>query len=219
MKLPLLVFVAALLHHIAKACHAQGVGLPHRLFFSGNGAQMVNILCTDTEKNELAELAKRIWRMTSNDCPPRVTVEILKRPKEATAKGGLSQKERVESCQEKVILERKSSQVEEIPTVSQALASRELLSPEIESVFKLLDGLKIIHREFSFEDHFGISRDAMNKYTSLIEELKTDGSFGHWTRQGLEELQSAAGPDEPLRESPFFYALRGFLPHLASHIS
>lgn len=218
MKLPLLVFIAALLHHTARACRAAQIGLPQRLFFSGNGAQMINILSADSEKNDIAELAKHIWQMTSDECPPRVTVEILNRPKEATAKGGLYKMDGVQACAEKLILEGEKSFAVQIPSVDQILADDDLLSPEIESVLELLDGLKEINKAFSFDDNFGIPKDAINQYTQLVEERKQDGSFGNWTRQGLEELQKLAGSQALLTESPFFYALRGFLPDLSSHL-
>ena len=217
MKLPLLVFISALLHHTARACDNTGIGLPSRLFFSGNGAQMINILSTDPEKNDISELAKHIWQMTSDSCPPRVTVEILDRPKEATAKGGLYQMDHVEACPEKVILDGEGLK-DGTPSVEKMLADHALLGPEIESVLKLLDGLKEINEAFSFDDHFGIPKEAMNQYAQLVDERKLDGSFENWTRQGLEELRDFAGERELLRESPFFYALRGFLPDLSQQL-
>lgn len=218
MKLPLLVFIAALLHHTARACRAAPVGLPHRLFFSGNGAQMINILSADSEKRDIAEFAKHVWQMTSDNCPPRVTVEILNRPKEATAKGGLYKMDGIEACAEKLILEGEMSLADQIPSVDRILAEDDLLIPELDSVFELLDGLKEINKEFSFDDNFGIPKDAMNQYSDLVEERKQDGSFRNWMRQGLEELQHLAGSQALLTESPFFFALRGFLPDLSSHL-
>lgn len=236
----LIVFIGSIVYHIAKLMNKLGYEMPSSICLSGNGAKIVRLLDRSPELNNLSDLCKKIFeKVYSQDGSSQsyhnlgLNIVMGIDPKQATCKGGI-QKFRLSNQgsndaqngnqntigkvvllgdQEGTVINTKSPKFP-INPMNYSVLDKEKENSVLGELGVFVDLLFEIHREFNFQEHFGVNtRDLFTYKETLL--LRNEDNMAH----GLKDRKLDSSDNDDIAESLFFYPLVGGIYSLTQKIA
>jgi hypothetical protein len=211
-----LVFIGAIVFHIAKLMKRMGLGMPRNICLSGNGSKIINLLDESPDLDNVEQLSRYIFEKVYEQEYHSDGLEYIQgdKPKEATCKGGLMRHRAGGEPRkfDKVVLvgDAEGSYVNtrkynfDVSTLKypDVKNNEEFLNSVIGEVESFIDMICDLNNDFSYQEHFGIDTGKLEHYRTL---LKSDvrGSL----RRGLDERLKLGDQNRNVEESLFFYPL------------
>ncbi len=213
MKVPVMVYFASLIYRTAHDLEAServdGIGY---LAFSGNGSRMLQLL---TSSNSiLREFFNAAYNTALEMTQSRHSFEVmfvLDKPKEITAKGGLSylkdaDHEAFAQVSTRDMPDKTLKDLDE-PGFQQGV---------MEDYRGFLDFMERLRVKFNFDDRLSISRQDLNRGLDVLRDLQRveDSYVAH-----VEDLRRTYASDKPIGEDPFFFAFKVMIPEIARQMA
>lgn len=217
LKLPFLIFYAAIAYYIAKHLKQEGIiQVPNNFLFSGTGAKSIHILDPSPNLTDIADLYKFFIAMvleTKAECKSKAILAEF--PKELTCKGGILTKN-IQEGEVKQWLGGASKTEWDINFKTITTQYKDIEESHhsyiIDSViefYKLMDNYTEHH---DITNNFGISLKAYEVFKEMREDQLID-----YLKKGIEIKKEEGGAQ--LEESLFFYPLVGMLNRLGNSLA
>lgn len=212
-KIVFVLFYTAILYHIAQIIKLKNLPLPRHISLSGNGSKVIKIISTDC--SILSSYTKKIFEIVTEKSFGSNPLGIIgldnEGSKESTCKGGILGPEPEGNMEKQVIL--KSTGDELITDVVFGSVDEAYKNTVEQSAQKFFEFFFSLCSKYNMKDNFGIknmSIDIAKRYCN--QDLAT------FINRGLDLQRKDYEDSDPLRETLFFYPLKGFLSNLINNL-
>lgn len=213
-KIVFVLFYTAIIYHIAQIVKIQQLPLPRHISLSGNGSKVIKIISTDS--SILSSYTKKIFEIVtgkSYEGNPLGIIGLEKEgSKESTCKGGILGTEPSGNKDKQVIL--KSSGDELMAEVVFGAVDDAYKSMVEQSAGKFFEFFFSLCSKFNMKDNFGITNNSIS-----TAKRYCDQDLATFINRGLELQRKDYEDSDPLRETLFFYPLKGFLSNLINNLN
>lgn len=213
-KIVFVLFYTSIIYHIAQIVKLQNLPLPRHISLSGNGSKVIKIISTDTEI--LASYTKLIFEIVTGQKYGNNPLGIIgldqEGSKESTCKGGILGSEPEGNSGKQVIL--KSTGEELLVDVKFGSIDNAYRKSVEQSALKFFEFFFELCSKFNMKDNFGIT----NKSISTAKKY-CNQDLATFIKRGLEIQRKDYEDSDPLRETLFFYPLKGFLSNLINYLN
>ncbi|MBO4699376.1 hypothetical protein J5690_07180 [bacterium] len=217
LKYVFLIFYAAIIYHIAKFMKAKELKKPLTVCFSGNGSKTLQVLSEDEEI--LEKFIKTIFEKVYGEKYSKTEGFCLKynteQPKEATAKGGLIDKDEKVSDENKSVL----LGIDDTTIATEENCfdniSEDMKEKIVESVGNFINFLfRDLNKEFCFYNQFGTNPNIVKEVVEIANQ-----NLKQYLDDGIEKAKEyITNREEPINETLFFYPIVGMLNKLAQKL-
>lgn len=212
-KIVFVLFYTAILYHIAQIIKLKNLPLPRHISLSGNGSKVIKIISTDC--SILSSYTKKIFEIVTEKSFGSNPLGIIgldnEGSKESTCKGGILGPEPEGNMEKQVIL--KSTGDELITDVVFGSVDEAYKNTVEQSAQKFFEFFFSLCSKYNMKDNFGIknmSIDIAKRYCN--QDLAT------FINRGLDLQRKDYEDSDPLRETLFFYPLKGFISNLINNL-
>ena len=212
-KIVFVLFYTAILYHIAQIIKLKNLPLPRHISLSGNGSKVIKIISTDC--SILSSYTKKIFEIVTEKSFGSNPLGIIgldnEGSKESTCKGGILGSEPEGNMEKQVIL--KSTGDELITDVVFGSVDEAYKNTVEQSAQKFFEFFFSLCSKYNMKDNFGIKNmniDIAKRYCN--QDLAT------FINRGLDLQRKDYEDSDPLRETLFFYPLKGFLSNLINNL-
>lgn len=212
-KIVFVIFYTAIIYHIAQIIKLKGLPLPRHISLSGNGSKVIKIISTDT--GILSSYTKKIIEEVSGQMFGNQPLGIIgldkDGSKESTCKGGILGSEPEGNLERQVIL--KSTGDEFVANLRFGSVDEAYKNSVVQSTNKFFEFFFSLCQKFNMKDNFGITNTSIEtakEYCS--QDLMT------FINRGLEIQRKDYEDSDSLRETLFFYPLKGFLGNIINNL-
>ena len=213
-KIVFVLFYTAIIYHIAQIVKLQQLPLPRHISLSGNGSKVIKIISTDT--TILSSYTKKIFEMVTGQSFGNNPLGIIgldkEGSKESTCKGGILGSEPVGNLEKQVIL--KSTGDELMTNVVFGSVDEAYKKTVEQSAQKFFEFFFSLCPKFNMKDNFGITNNSIN-----IAKQYCNQDLATFINRGLDIQRKDYEDSDPLRETLFFYPLKGFLSNLINNLT
>lgn len=213
-KIVFVIFYTAIIYHIAQIVKLQQLPLPRHISLSGNGSKVIKIISTDTAI--LSSYTKKIFEMVTGQSFGSNRLDILgldkEGSKESTCKGGILGSEPEGNLEKQVIL--KSTGKELMTNVVFSSVDDAYKKTVEQSAQRFFEFFFSLCPKFNMKDNFGITNNSIN-----IAKQYCNQDLATFINRGLDIQRKDYEDSDPLRETLFFYPLKGFLSNLINNLS
>lgn len=213
-KIVFVLFYTAIIYHIAQIVKLQKLPLPRHISLSGNGSKVIKIISTDT--NILSSYTKKIFEMVTGQSFGNNPLGIIgldkEGSKESTCKGGILGSEPDGNLEKQVILK---STGNELMTNVVFGSIDEAYKKTVElSAHRFFEFFFSLCPTFNMKDNFGITNNSINTAKQYCNQ-----DLATFINRGLDIQRKDYEDSDPLRETLFFYPLKGFLSNLINNLT
>jgi hypothetical protein len=213
-KIVFVIFYTAIIYHIAQIVKLQQLPLPRHISLSGNGSKVIKIISTDTAI--LSSYTKKIFETVTGQSFGSNRLDILgldkEGSKESTCKGGILGSEPEGNLEKQVIL--KSTGNELMTNVVFSSVDETYKKTVEQSAQKFFEFFFSLCPKFNMKDNFGITNNSIS-----IAKQYCNQDLATFINRGLDIQRKDYEDSDPLRETLFFYPLKGFLSNLINNLS
>lgn len=213
-KIVFVLFYTAIIYHIAQIVKLQQLPLPRHISLSGNGSKVIKIISTNCDI--LSSYTKKIFEIVtgqSYDGNPLGIIGLDKDgSKESTCKGGILGTEPAGNKDKQVIL--KSSGDELMTDVVFGAVDDAYKNMVEQSAGKFFEFFFSLCSKFNMKDNFGITNNSIS-----VAKQYCNQDLATFINRGLEQQRKDYEDTDPLRETLFFYPLKGFLSNLINNLN
>ncbi len=213
-KIVFVIFYTAIIYHIAQIIKLQQLPLPRHISLSGNGSKVIKIISTDTVI--LSSYTKKIFESVTGQSFGSNRLDILgldkEGSKESTCKGGILGSEPDGNLEKQVIL--KSTGNELMTNVVFSSVDEAYKKSVVQSAQKFFEFFFSLCPKFNMKDNFGITNNSIN-----IAKMYCNQDLTTFINRGLDIQRKDYEDSDPLRETLFFYPLKGFLSNLINNLT
>ncbi len=213
MKVPVMVYFASLIYRTAHDLEASdkvdGIGY---LAFSGNGSRMLQLL--SSSKPILREFFNAAYNAALEGTGSRHKFEVmfvLDKPKEITAKGGLSYLKETNHAAFGEVSTR------DMPSKTlQDLDAPDFQAEVMQDYRHFLTFMDRLTASFNFDDRLAISSQDLRRGLSVLHDMqRVENSYvAH-----VEDLRKTTAVDKPIGEDPFFFPFKVLIPDIARQMA
>lgn len=213
-KIVFVLFYTAIIYHIAQIVKLKRLSLPRHISLSGNGSKVIKIISTDTAI--LSSYTKKIFEAVTGQSFGSNPLGIIgldnEGSKESTCKGGILGSEPEGNLEKQVIL--KSTGDELMTNVVFGSVDEAYKKTVEQSAQKFFEFFFALCPKFNMKDNFGITNNSIN-----IAKQYCNQDLGTFINRGLDIQRQDYEDSDPLRETLFFYPLKGFLSNLINNLT
>lgn len=213
-KIVFVLFYTAIIYHIAQIVKLKKLSLPRHISLSGNGSKVIKIISTDTAI--LSSYTKKIFEAVTGQSFESSPLGIIgldnEGSKESTCKGGILGSEPEGNLEKQVIL--KSTGDELMTNVVFGSIDEAYKKTVEQSAQKFFEFFFALCPKFNMKANFGITNNSIN-----IAKKYCNQDLGTFINRGLELQREDYEDSDPLRETLFFYPLKGFLSNLINNLT
>lgn len=215
-KLVFMYFYAAIIYHISCQMKAAGLIKPKRIYFSGTGSKILNIIGNLPQINEFTRLI--IEKVFGENYTENFEIKIeVNCPKQITCRGGvrlenkrLDQQVSVDMYSPRNINAIKSSysMIEDKPKLTFGDVNNMDTRQKIVDSAKRFNNFFIALCDKNMKDEFGIDADVFNIFTKVV-----DNDMSNYLTAGITSFlhgHNYSDTDE-LQDVPFFYPVTGVI--------
>lgn len=210
-KIAFLLFITAIIYHIAKMMKAKNYTMPRYIAFSGNGSRIIQVVSLN--QSDLSKIAKRIFEIVYGTSYNEDGLDIVMKedPKSITCKGGL-------------ITGADNTDVRSLKTVllyGNTIASDEryndtatIVKSTVEDVKEFMRAFSQLNQTVKFSDYFGIDELTLTKAEQICKK-----DIENNIKSGLEnKRKEGADENDNIEETFFFYAITGMIYNLIAQL-
>lgn len=213
-KIVFVLFYTAIIYHIAQIVKLKQLPLPRHISLSGNGSKVIKIISNDT--TILSSYTKKIFEAVTGQSYGSSPLGIIgldnEGSKESTCKGGILGSEPEGNVEKQVILK---STGDELMTNVVFGSIDEAYKKTVEhSAQKFFEFFFTLCPTFNMKDNFGITNNSIN-----IAKQFCNQDLATFINRGLDIQRKDYEDSDPLRETLFFYPLKGFLSNLINNLT
>lgn len=213
-KIVFVLFYTAIIYHIAQIVKLQQLPLPRHISLSGNGSKVIKIISNDT--TILSAYTKKIFEMVTGQSFGSNPLGIIgldkEGSKESTCKGGILGSEPAGNLEKQVIL--KSTGNELMTNVVFGSVDEAYKKTVEQSAQKFFEFFFSLCLKYNMKDNFGITTNSIN-----IAKQYCNQDLATFINRGLDIQRKDYEDSDPLRETLFFYPLKGFLSNLINNLT
>ena len=215
-KIVFIIFYTAIVYHIAQIIKREGLELPRHISFSGNGSKVLRAITANTK--DLATYTKKVFEEILQ-CEYDKELDIIglddnSNSKESTCKGGIIADGTSSDDRDKVIVMRSDNSGVATETYEEIKADSGYLKRAVESVKQFFDFvLNVMPKKFDFDDYFGVDSNSM-KIAKEVSQKDIDT----FMNKGIEHMLEETDEDKPIKETFFFYPIKGVLQSISEEI-
>lgn len=213
-KIVFVLFYTAIIYHIAQIVKLQQLPLPRHISLSGNGSKVIKIISTNSDI--LSSYTKKIFEIVTGQSYGSNPLGIIgldkEGSKESTCKGGILGTEPAGNKEKQVIL--KSNGNELMTDVVFGAVDEAYKQMVEQSAGRFFDFFFSLCSEFDMKDNFGITNNSINAARQYCNQ-----DLATFINRGLEQQRKDYEDTDPLRETLFFYPLKGFLSNLINNLN
>lgn len=213
-KIVFVLFYSAIIYHIAQIVKIQQLPLPRHISLSGNGSKVIKIISTDS--SILSSYTKLIFEnvtgMSYDGNPLGIIGLDNEGSKESTCKGGILGTEPAGNKNKQVIL--KSSGDELMADVVFGAVDDAYKNMVEQSAGKFFEFFFSLCSKYNMKDNFGITNNSISTAKRYCNQ-----DLATFINRGLEQQRKDYEDSDPLRETLFFYPLKGFLSNLINNLN
>ena len=213
-KIIFVIFYTAIIYHIAQIVKLKKLPLPRHISLSGNGSKVIKIISTDT--SILSSYSKKIFELVTGNSFGSNPLEIIgldnEGSKESTCKGGILGSEPNGNQEKQLIL--KSTGDELLSNVVFGSIDEVYKKSVEQSSQKFFDFFFKLCSNFNMKDNFGITNNSIN-----IAKKYCNQDIVTFINRGLDIQRKDYEDTDPLRETLFFYPLKGVLSNLINNLT
>ena len=213
-KIVFVLFYTAIIYHIAQIVKLQQLPLPRHISLSGNGSKVIKIISTDS--SILSSYTKKIFEIVTGQSYDGNQLDIIglnkEGSKESTCKGGILGIEPTGNKDKQVIL--KSSGDELMADVVFGAVDDAYKNMVERSAGKFFEFFFSLCSKFNMKDNFGITNNSISTAKKYCDQ-----DLATFINRGLEQQRKDYEDSDPLRETLFFYPLKGFLSNLINNLN
>ena len=213
-KIVFVLFYTAIIYHIAQIVKLQQLPLPRHISLSGNGSKVIKIISTNSEI--LSSYTKKIFEIVTGQSYGSNPLGIIgldkEGSKESTCKGGILGTEPAGNKEKQVILK---SNGDGLMTDVVFGAVDEAYKKMVEqSAGKFFEFFFSLCSKFNMKDNFGITNNSISTAKQYCNQ-----DLATFINRGIEQQRKDYEDSDPLRETLFFYPLKGFLSNLINNLN
>lgn len=213
-KIVFVLFYTAIIYHIAQIVKLQQLPLPRHISLSGNGSKVIKIISTNSDI--LSSYTKKIFEIVTGQSYGSNPLGIIgldkEGSKESTCKGGILGTEPAGNKEKQVIL--KSNGNELMTDVVFGAVDEAYKQMVEQSAGRFFDFFFSLCSEFDMKDNFGITNNSISAARQYCDQ-----DLATFINRGLEQQRKDYEDTDPLRETLFFYPLKGFLSNLINNLN
>lgn len=213
-KIVFVLFYTSIIYHIAQIVKLKKLPLPRHISLSGNGSKIIKIVSTDS--SILSSYTKKIFEIVTGQHYGNNPLGIIgldkEGSKESTCKGGILGTEPEGNRDKQVLL--KSTGEELLTNVTFGSVDDAYKKTVELGTRKFFEFFFSLCSMFNMKDNFGITNSSIN-----IAKQYCDQDILTFINRGLEMQRKDYEDSDPLRETLFFYPLKGFLSNLINNIN
>ncbi len=213
-KIVFVLFYTAIIYHIAQIVNQKGLPLPRHISLSGNGSKVIKIV--STEESILSAYTKKIFEEItgkSYDGSPLGIIGLDKEgSKESTCKGGILGSEPEGNADKQVIL--KSTGDMFVDNIAFGAVDAQYMKSVEQSTQKFFEFFFHLCSKFNMKDNFGITNNSID-----IAKKYCNQDINTFIKRGLDIQRKDYEDTDPLRETLFFYPLKGLLSNIINNLS
>ena len=213
-KIIFVIFYTAIIYHIAQIVKLKKLPLPRHISLSGNGSKVIKIISADT--SILSSYSKKIFELVTGNSFGSNPLEIIgldnEGSKESTCKGGILGSEPNGNQEKQLIL--KSTGDELLSNVVFGSIDEVYKKSVEQSSQKFFDFFFKLCSNFNMKDNFGITNNSIN-----IAKKYCNQDIVTFINRGLDIQRKDYEDTDPLRETLFFYPLKGVLSNLINNLT
>ena len=213
-KIVFVIFYTAIIYHIAQIVKLQQLPLPRHISLSGNGSKVIKIISTDS--SILSSYTKKIFEIVTGQSYGNNPLGIIgldkEGSKESTCKGGILGSEPAGNIGKQVIL--KSTGDELLSDVAFGAVDEAYKKTVENSAEKFFNFFFDLSSKYNMKDNFGITNISIK-----IAKLYCNQDIATFINRGLDIQRRDYEDSDPLRETLFFYPLKGFLSNLINNLN
>lgn len=213
-KIVFVLFYTAIIYHIAQIVKLKQLPLPRHISLSGNGSKVIKIISTDS--TILSSYTKKIFEIVTGQnygTNPLGVIGLDKEgSKESTCKGGILGSEPEGNLEKQVIL--KSTGEELVTDVVFGSIDDNYKKTVEQSALTFFEFFFALCTKFNMKDNFGITNNSINTAKQYCNQ-----DLATFINRGLEIQRKDYEDSDPLRETLFFYPLKGFLSNLINNLN
>lgn len=213
-KIVFVLFYTAIIYHIAQIVKLKQLPLPRHISLSGNGSKVIKIISTDS--TILSSYTKKIFEIVTGQnygTNPLGVIGLDKEgSKESTCKGGILGSEPEGNLEKQVIL--KSTGEELVTDVVFGSVDENYKKTVEQSALTFFEFFFALCTKFNMKDNFGITNNSINTAKQYCNQ-----DLATFINRGLEIQRKDYEDSDPLRETLFFYPLKGFLSNLINNLN
>ena len=213
-KIVFVIFYTAIIYHIAQIVKLKRLPMPRHISLSGNGSKVIKIISTDC--SILSSYTKKIFEMVTEQTFGSNPLGIFgldkEGSKESTCKGGILGSEPDGNLEKQVIL--KSTGNELLSDVVFGSIDEAYKKTVEQSAQKFFEFFFSLCSKFNMKDNFGITNNSINTAKQYCNQ-----DLATFINRGLDIQRKDYEDSDPLRETLFFYPLKGFLSNLINHLN
>lgn len=212
-KIVFVIFYTAIIYHIAQIVKLQQLPLPRHISLSGNGSKVVKIISTDS--SILSSYTKKIFEIVTGQSYGSNPLGIIgldkEGSKESTCKGGILGSEPDGNIEKQVILKSTGDELlSDVVFGSVDEAYKKTVENSAEKFFSFFFDLC---SKYNMKDNFGITNNSIS-----TAKLYCNQDIATFINRGLDIQRKDYEDTDPLRETLFFYPLKGFLSNLINNL-
>lgn len=213
-KIVFVLFYTAIIYHIAQIVKLQELPLPRHISLSGNGSKVIKIISTNSKI--LSSYTKEIFEAVTGQSFGRNSLGIIgldkEGSKESTCKGGILGSEPNGNLEKQVIL--KSTGEELLSDVVFGSIDETYKKSVEQSALKFFNFFFSLCTKFNMKDNFGITNSSINAAKHYCDQ-----DLVTFINRGLDIQRKDYEDSDPLRETLFFYPLKGFMSNLINNLT
>lgn len=213
-KIVFVLFYTAIVYHIAQIVKLKQLPLPRHISLSGNGSKVIKIISTDS--SILSSYTKKIFEIVTGQSYGSNPLGIIgldkEGSKESTCKGGILGSEPEGNLEKQIIL--KSTGDELVGDLVFGSVDETYKKSVKQSANKFFEFFFTLCSKFNMKDNFGITNNSINTAKQYCDQ-----DLATFINRGLEIQRKDYEDSDPLRETLFFYPLKGFLSNLINNLN
>lgn len=203
------------MYHIAQIVKYKGLDLPRHISFSGNGSKILRAITPNAK--HLALYTKKVFeQILDREYDKELDIIELddnSNSKESTCKGGIIAKGDSDD-RGKIIVMRSDNTGLARETYAEIKADKEYLKRAEEAVTQFFDFvLNVMPKKFDFDDYFGVDSSSI-KIAREVSQKDIDT----FMNKGIEHMLEETEEDKPVKETFFFYPIKGVLQSISKEI-
>jgi hypothetical protein len=208
-----LLFYASIIYHIAKILEAKGIKAPAYVTLSGTGSKIVDLAEGSNSLTAITELTQLIFtKVLQREKPVKLEIKKVSNPKEISCIGALLRDENMPSLDDVTVLS--GARKNDFSLTYNDITSE----TERDVIINYEDFIRFffsLNNEFNYRNKFDLNPALFSRYKEYLEEKSMD-----YLKTGLKEMQNELQdtPESAVKETLFFYPVRGALNHLTFKI-
>lgn len=213
-KIVFVLFYTAIIYHIAQIVKLQQLPLPRHISLSGNGSKVIKIISTNSDI--LSSYTRKIFEIVTEQSYGSNPLGIIgldkDGSKESTCKGGILGTEPAGNKEKQVILKSNGDELmTDVVFGAVDEAYKKMVEQSAGNFFKFFFSLC---SKFNMKDNFGITNNSISTAKQYCDQ-----DLATFINRGLEQQRKDYEDSDPLRETLFFYPLKGFLSNLINNLN